>query len=142
MGSIYRITIFSPYNFSFKHLFYESYVIDNLFFLTIIRSENFYGDDAIHVSASNKNGKNDMDVPVSVEPVNDPPVIKIPKFIILKSNEDESLIFDKAIDKFEFSVGDPDLLGYPGIYMNILFSHQNYFGTRHFCLRNSQDLRE
>ncbi|KAH8502369.1 hypothetical protein H0E87_013897 [Populus deltoides] len=77
-------------------------------------SENFYGDDAIHVSASNKNGKNDLDVPVSVEPVNDPPVIKIPKFIILKSNEDESLIFDKAIDKFEFSVGDPDLLGYPG----------------------------
>ncbi|KAJ6908539.1 hypothetical protein NC651_018821 [Populus alba x Populus x berolinensis] len=77
-------------------------------------SQNFYGDDAIHVSASNKNGKNDLDVPVSVEPVNDPPVIKIPKFIILKSNEDESLIFDKAIDKFEFSVGDPDLLGYPG----------------------------
>ncbi|KAJ6677695.1 hypothetical protein OIU85_008285 [Salix viminalis] len=49
----------------------------------------------------------------SVEPVNDPPVIKVPKFITLKSNEDESLIFDKEIDKFEFSVGDPDLLGYP-----------------------------
>ncbi|KAF9679120.1 hypothetical protein SADUNF_Sadunf07G0107000 [Salix dunnii] len=77
-------------------------------------SENFYGDDAIHVSASNKNGKNELDVPVSVEPVNDPPVIKVPKFITLKSNEDESLIFDKEIDKFEFSVGDPDLLGYPG----------------------------
>ncbi|KAJ6741152.1 JITTERBUG ISOFORM N [Salix purpurea] len=77
-------------------------------------SENFYGDDAVHVSASNKYGKNELDVPVSVEPVNDPPVIKVPKFIKLKSNEDESLIFDKEIDKFEFSVGDPDLLGYPG----------------------------
>ncbi|KAB5548395.1 hypothetical protein DKX38_011801 [Salix brachista] len=77
-------------------------------------SENFYGDDAIHVSASNKYGKNELDVPVFVEPVNDPPVIKVPKFIKLKSNEDESLIFDKEIDKFEFSVGDPDLLGYPG----------------------------
>ncbi|KAG5242094.1 protein GAMETE EXPRESSED [Salix suchowensis] len=77
-------------------------------------SENFYGDDAIHVSASNKYGKNELDVPVFVEPVNDPPVIKVPKFITLKSNEDESLIFDKEIDKFEFFVGDPDLLGYPG----------------------------
>ncbi|KAJ6366475.1 hypothetical protein OIU77_002959 [Salix suchowensis] len=64
-------------------------------------SENFYGDDAIHVSASNKYGKNELDVPVFVEPVNDPPVIKVPKFITLKSNEDESLIFDKEIDKFE-----------------------------------------
>ncbi|CAK7322575.1 unnamed protein product [Dovyalis caffra] len=76
-------------------------------------SENFYGDDAIHVSASNMNGKNELDVLVSVEPVNDPPIIKVPKFITLKS-EDKSLIFDKAIDNFEFSVGDPDLLGYPG----------------------------
>ncbi|KAJ6991357.1 protein GAMETE EXPRESSED 2-like [Populus alba x Populus x berolinensis] len=94
------ITIFSPYNFSFKNVFYESYVIDNLFFLTLIRSENFYGDDAIHVSASNKNGKNDLDVPVSVEPVNDPPFIKIPKFIILKSNESGFIVtFSVEVDK-------------------------------------------
>ncbi|KAJ6733857.1 JITTERBUG ISOFORM N [Salix koriyanagi] len=63
-------------------------------------SENFYGDDAIHVSASNKYGKNELGVPVFVEPVNDPPVIKVPKFITLKSNESGFIVtFSVEVDK-------------------------------------------
>ncbi|KAJ4826072.1 hypothetical protein Tsubulata_041704 [Turnera subulata] len=59
-------------------------------------------------------GNNDVDIPISVEPVNDPPFIDVPKFIILKSKEVETLIFDKDKDKFNFSVGDPDVLNFPG----------------------------
>ncbi|XP_038723252.1 protein GAMETE EXPRESSED 2 isoform X1 [Tripterygium wilfordii] len=77
-------------------------------------NENFCGEDSIRVSARNRNGPNDLDVPVFVEPVNDPPFIRVPGFIVLKSNGEESLIFDKFRDKFEFSVGDPDLLNFPG----------------------------
>ncbi|KAF2300174.1 hypothetical protein GH714_010367 [Hevea brasiliensis] len=79
-----------------------------------IRNDNFSGDDTVRVSAGNKNGINDLAVPAFVEPINDPPFINVPKFITLKGNEDESLIFNKARDKFEFCVGDPDLLNFPG----------------------------
>ncbi|KAF2300171.1 hypothetical protein GH714_010338 [Hevea brasiliensis] len=79
-----------------------------------IRNDNFSGDDTIRVSAGNKNGINDLAVPAFVEPINDPPFINVPKFITLKGNEDDSLIFNKARDKFEFCVGDPDLLNFPG----------------------------
>ncbi|KAF8392567.1 hypothetical protein HHK36_022912 [Tetracentron sinense] len=79
------------------------------------RSENFSSNDAIRVATKNKNGIYDADVPVYVEPINDPPFIHAPEFIILeKSNEDGSLIFDSKRDKFEFSIGDPDLLNFPG----------------------------
>ncbi|KAJ9189231.1 hypothetical protein P3X46_000548, partial [Hevea brasiliensis] len=77
-------------------------------------NDNFSGDDTVRVSAGNKNGINDLAVPAIVEPINDPPFINVPKFITLKGNEDESLIFNKARDKFEFCVGDPDLLNFPG----------------------------
>jgi hypothetical protein len=50
-----------------------------------------------------------------VDPINDPPFIHVPEIIILKDNEDESLIFDRERDKFEFSVGDPDLLNFTGM---------------------------
>ncbi|KAF2300177.1 hypothetical protein GH714_010418 [Hevea brasiliensis] len=77
-------------------------------------NDNFSGDDTVRVSAGNKNGINDLAVPAFVEPINDPPFINVPKFITLKGNEDESLIFNKARDKFEFCVGDPDLPNFPG----------------------------
>ncbi|KAJ9699630.1 hypothetical protein PVL29_005479 [Vitis rotundifolia] len=78
-------------------------------------NENFCGDDAIQVSTMNRNGINYLNVPVFVEPINDPPFIHVPEFIILKnSKEDGSLIFDREQDKFEFFIGDPDLLYVPG----------------------------
>lgn len=57
-----------------------------------------------------------MDVPIFLEPINDPPFIHIPEFIILKSNEDESLIYDSERDKFEFFIGDPDLQAFSGMF--------------------------
>ncbi|KAJ7955133.1 protein GAMETE EXPRESSED 2 [Quillaja saponaria] len=77
-------------------------------------NENFCGGDTIRVSTRNRNGINAVDVPVFVEPINDPPFIQVPDFIILRGNGDESLIFDKEKDKFHFFIGDPDLLTYPG----------------------------
>ncbi|KAG4957145.1 hypothetical protein JHK85_043525 [Glycine max] len=77
-------------------------------------NENFYGGDTIQVSARNKNGVNSLGVPIFVDPINDPPFIRVPYFIILKSNEDETLIFDQEKDKFDFFIGDPDLLTFPG----------------------------
>ena len=56
-----------------------------------------------------------MDVQVVVDPINDPPFIHVPEFIILKSDEYESLIYNAERDKFEFSIGDPDLQGFPSM---------------------------
>ncbi|XP_062175751.1 protein GAMETE EXPRESSED 2-like isoform X3 [Alnus glutinosa] len=83
-------------------------------------NENFSGNDTMRVSTRNKNGKNDLDVPVFVDPINDPPFIHVPEIIILKGNEDESLIFDRERDKFEFYVGDPDLLNFTGGEINFI----------------------
>ncbi|XP_027338299.1 protein GAMETE EXPRESSED 2 [Abrus precatorius] len=77
-------------------------------------NENFYGIDTIQVSTMNKNGVNSLGVPVLVDPINDPPFIRAPYFIILGSNEDETLIFDQEKDKFDFFIGDPDLFTFPG----------------------------
>ncbi|XP_004298140.1 PREDICTED: protein GAMETE EXPRESSED 2-like [Fragaria vesca subsp. vesca] len=77
-------------------------------------NENFCGYDTIRLTTRNRNGVNDLHIPVLVEPINDPPFIHAPEFIILKSNEDESLIYDRETDKFEFYIGDPDLLAFPG----------------------------
>ncbi|WCJ41413.1 gamete expressed 2 [Euphorbia peplus] len=77
-------------------------------------NQNFSGEDTIRVSVNNTNGKNDMEVPVFVEPINDPPYINVPKFILLKGNDEKSLIFDKDQDKFDFYVGDPDVANFPG----------------------------
>lgn len=83
---------------------------------------NFSGNDTVRFSANNKNGINEIAVPAFVQSINDPPFINVPKFIILKGKEDKSLIFDKARDKFEFCVGDPDLLNFPGMYMDVFFN--------------------
>ncbi|CAK9170054.1 unnamed protein product [Ilex paraguariensis] len=78
-------------------------------------NENFSGDDTIWVAAMNNNGVNDLDVPIFVEPINDPPFINVPAFIILAGKEkEEMLIFDRQKDKFDFTIGDPDLLNFPG----------------------------
>ena len=69
----------------------------------------------------NGNGENYLDVPIFVEPVNDPPFINVPDFIVLKKkNDDGILIFDRQSDKFNFSIGDPDLLYFPGMLMHFL----------------------
>ncbi|XP_056168566.1 protein GAMETE EXPRESSED 2 isoform X2 [Syzygium oleosum] len=77
-------------------------------------NQNFSGEDTIRASARNANGKNDLDIPVVVEPINDSPFFKVPEFVILKFNDDEALIFDRKRDKFDFFAGDPDLLHFPG----------------------------
>lgn len=85
-------------------------------FPLLTRNENFFGGDAIRLSTRNTNGVNNLDVPLFVDPINDPPFIHVPEFIILKSNEDESLIYDPERDKFEFSIGDPDLDDFSGMF--------------------------
>lgn len=73
----------------------------------------------------NRNGINDIEVPIFVEPINDPPFINVPEFIILeeKGDEEELLIFDRQRDEFNFTVGDPDLL-FPGMFENMHLSYQ------------------
>ncbi|XP_056845476.1 protein GAMETE EXPRESSED 2 [Raphanus sativus] len=83
-------------------------------------NENFAGVDSLRLTTRNKNGINQLDVPVFVEPVNDPPFINVPNYIMLESNGTESLIFHKETDRFNFSVGDPDLAGFPGGESNFL----------------------
>ncbi|CAL5413093.1 unnamed protein product [Camellia sinensis] len=98
-------------------------------------NENFCGDDTIHVSTMNRNGVNDLDVPIFVEPINDPPFINVPDFIILeKKNNQGLLIFDRQRDKFDFSIGDPDLFNYPGnkSHFLVMFSlevNSGFFST-------------
>ncbi|XP_022760596.1 protein GAMETE EXPRESSED 2 [Durio zibethinus] len=84
---------------------------------------NFSGNDTLRVSARNRNGVNDLDVLVQVEPINDPPYVNVPEFIMLKSTQDESLLFNKENDKFQFSIGDPDVLNFPGGESSFLLSY-------------------
>ncbi|KAG8369910.1 hypothetical protein BUALT_Bualt14G0062500 [Buddleja alternifolia] len=76
-------------------------------------NENFYGPDTIRVSTINRNGRNDIDVPIDVQPINDPPVISVPSFVIVDEMSDGVLIFGEERREFGF-VGDPDLLNFPG----------------------------
>lgn len=55
-----------------------------------------------------------------MDPVNDPPFIEVPEYIVLKSDTDESQIFDRETNKFNFSVGDPDAFNYPGMFNSII----------------------
>lgn len=72
--------------------------------------------DTITVSINSSCGKKDLDIPIYVEPINDPPYINVPKFIILDSEKKDEgfLIFDKQRDKFNVSIGDPDLRHFSG----------------------------
>ena len=106
---------------------------NDLFYLVLsIRNETFCGDDTIRVSTMNKNGENDLDVPIFVEPMNDPPFINVPHLIVLENKKDEDgmLIFDIEKDKFDFFVGDPDLLNFPGIFYACLLA--DYLGVYYF----------
>ncbi|KAH9616328.1 hypothetical protein KSS87_021188 [Heliosperma pusillum] len=79
--------------------------------------ENFYGEDAIKVSARNKNGITDLNVTILVEPVNDSPFVITPEYIILDENGGDvngSLIYEKGRNKIELLIGDPDALYYRG----------------------------
>ncbi|CAL1366002.1 unnamed protein product [Linum trigynum] len=87
-----------------------------------VGNENFNGNDSLRVSAGNTNGQTNLDIPVLVEPINDPPFINVPRYLILKGNGDRSLIFDKNRDDFEFSIGDPDLAYYPGSESQFIFA--------------------
>ncbi|KAK4737674.1 hypothetical protein R3W88_001371 [Solanum pinnatisectum] len=77
-------------------------------------NENFYGTDTIHVSTMNTNGKNSLDIPILVEPINDPPLINLPPFVIMDQGSEEVSIFSRDRNKSAVFVGDPDLLHYPG----------------------------
>ncbi|MCD7455627.1 hypothetical protein HAX54_028836 [Datura stramonium] len=77
-------------------------------------NENFYGTDTIHVSTLNKNGKNNLDIPILVEPINDPPLINLPPFVIMDQGSEEVSIFTRDRNKSAIFVGEPDLLHYPG----------------------------
>ncbi|KAM3257643.1 hypothetical protein ACQJBY_049764 [Aegilops geniculata] len=85
-------------------------------YLQYIGNEDFYGDDVIMLYARNRNGRHRDELHVTVEPVNDPPVILAPKSIFLggKESRDGYQIFDKQRDPFEFSIVEPDLRWYPG----------------------------
>lgn len=64
----------------------------------------------------NANGVETAHVSVFVDPINDPPAIHVPKFILLAKEEASNgvQIFDKQRDAFEFSVGDADIFSFPG----------------------------
>ncbi|XP_076947328.1 protein GAMETE EXPRESSED 2-like [Bidens hawaiensis] len=101
--------------------------------LQYIGNANFSGDDVIAVTTINTNGKGHVDVPIHVEPVNDPPVINVPKFIILE-NENENkgfLIFDRRRDTFNFFIWDPDHHTFPGneTDFRVMFSVEVSSGT-------------
>ncbi|XP_021741212.1 protein GAMETE EXPRESSED 2-like [Chenopodium quinoa] len=84
-------------------------------------NENFYGNDTIKVSARNKNGVTDLNITVCVEPVNDHPFILTPEYITIEENEKiGSLIYKKGRNKLEFSIGDPDVLHFPGNKSNFM----------------------
>ncbi|KAL2464204.1 Protein GAMETE EXPRESSED 2 [Forsythia ovata] len=80
---------------------------------------NFYGADILRISTINKNGKNNLDVPVYVQPINDPPFINVPSFVILDEKHDEAPIFGRQRENFDF-IGDPDLLNFPGNWSRFL----------------------
>lgn len=76
-----------------------------------------------------------MGVPIFVDPINDPPYIRVPSFIILRSNEDETHIFDKEKDEFDFFIGDSDLSTFPGMISN------NYLRLYFIALSNTRFTR-
>ncbi|XP_052620731.1 protein GAMETE EXPRESSED 2 isoform X1 [Lactuca sativa] len=94
--------------------------------LKYIGEGNFSGEDTVKVTTMNKHGKYDWDIPVIVNPRNDPPFINVPEFILLENvTKDEGfLIFDRQRDNFNFSIGDPDHLHFTGnkSHFRVMFS--------------------
>ncbi|KAL7585223.1 hypothetical protein Lser_V15G45452 [Lactuca serriola] len=52
---------------------------------------NFSGEDTVRVTTMNKHGKHDLDIPVIVNPRNDPPFINVPKFIMLENVTEDDI---------------------------------------------------
>ncbi|CAH1453869.1 unnamed protein product [Lactuca virosa] len=94
--------------------------------LKYIGEGNFSGKDTLKVTTMNKHGKHDWDIPIIVNPRNDPPFINVPEFIMLENvTEDEGfLIFDRQRDNVSFSIGDPDHLHFTGnkSHFRVMFS--------------------
>ncbi|KAK4380058.1 hypothetical protein RND71_001920 [Anisodus tanguticus] len=68
------------------------------------RNENFYGTDTIQVSTMNKNRKNDLDIPILVEPIDDPPLVNRPPCFIMDKGSEEVSIFTRDRDKLEIQI--------------------------------------
>ncbi|CAN6204506.1 unnamed protein product [Urochloa humidicola] len=85
-------------------------------FLQYLGNEDFYGNDVIELHAMNRNGVQDAQIPIFVEPINDRPVILAPRSIFLGGNESKNghQIYDKSRDTFPFSIFEPDLRNFPG----------------------------
>ncbi|KAL6655553.1 hypothetical protein ACP70R_006379 [Stipagrostis hirtigluma subsp. patula] len=91
-------------------------------FLQYLGNEDFYGSDVISLQSMNRNGIQDAQFPISVEPTNDPPVIVAPKSIFLggKESREGYQIFDRHRDTFQFSIVEPDLPDFPGNKSHLL----------------------
>ncbi|KAG2643553.1 hypothetical protein PVAP13_2KG342700 [Panicum virgatum] len=85
-------------------------------FLQYLGNEDFCGDDVIALHSMNRNGVEDAQIPIYVEPINDRPVILAPASIFLGGNESREghQIYNKSRDTFQFSIYDPDLRSFPG----------------------------
>jgi hypothetical protein len=80
------------------------------------RNEDFCGDDVVALRSMNRDGVEDAQFPIHVEPINDRPVILAPPSIFLAGNESSNghQIYNKSRDTFQFSIYDPDLRSFPG----------------------------
>ncbi|CAL5081535.1 unnamed protein product [Urochloa decumbens] len=85
-------------------------------FLQYLGNEDFYGNDVIELHSMNRNGVQDAQIPIFVQPINDHPVILAPRSIFLGGNESREghQIYDKSRDTFQFSIFEPDLHNFPG----------------------------
>ncbi|KAF3794261.1 GAMETE EXPRESSED 2 protein [Nymphaea thermarum] len=85
-------------------------------------NKNFFGTDVMTISLKNRYGVQYAKVPIIVKPVNDPPYVTAPKYVILKGEEFNNAmqIYDKEADNFEFSIGDPDSIYFPDVNQFIL----------------------
>ncbi|XP_042050502.1 protein GAMETE EXPRESSED 2-like isoform X1 [Salvia splendens] len=79
-------------------------------------NHDFYGDDMITLYSENSNGRNDINVPIFVQPVNDAPVINAPSFVVLNDTSDGVQIFREN----SAGVHDPDLQNFPGNHSRFL----------------------
>ncbi|PAN12526.1 hypothetical protein PAHAL_2G270300 [Panicum hallii] len=85
-------------------------------FLQYLGNEDFCGDDVVALRSMNRDGVEDAQFPIHVEPINDRPVILAPPSIFLAGNESSNghQIYNKSRDTFQFSIYDPDLRSFPG----------------------------
>ncbi|KAL1548471.1 protein GAMETE EXPRESSED 2 [Salvia divinorum] len=79
-------------------------------------NHDFYGDDMITLYSENSNGRNDVNVPIFVQPVNDAPVINAPSFVLLNNTSDGVQIFCEN----SVRIHDPDLQNFPGSHSRFL----------------------